>query len=191
MSRPVIWLISEDETDAEVIRAILKVKQIDIQIKPLHPRPGGITRLAKQLETFIKAVQVQKGKQDCIAVLHDADENIEPNRIPYNTIADVCKRYQVKQVVARDELEAWILADEGFCRWVGRKPQNCDGLMRPSDTLKSLVDKKLGKKYQAVDRQKVLAQLDGTGDKKSPSMREAVQFLQPCISLETEADTAL
>jgi hypothetical protein len=36
-------------------------------------------------------------------------------------------------------------------------------------------------KWQGRDRDKVLAQVDGTGDKHSPSMKAAAEHLKKCL----------
>ncbi len=127
-----------------------------------------------------------KHSKDCVAVLHDADEQTEPERQLYEKIRLVCERFKkhVVHVIAKDEIEAWLLADEGLCQWLSIRARNCDGQKRPSDELKRLVQqKKQPMKYQGPDRAKVLAHVDGSGDKYSPSMREALEHLKnaPCV----------
>ena len=76
-----------------------------------------------------------------------------------------------------------FMADEKLCKWLGIKAKNCDGLRDPKSELESVLGKKK-LKYQGKHREKILAQLDGTGDTHSPSMRDAVNHLEnaPCMT---------
>jgi hypothetical protein len=182
-----IWLITEDANDIEVVRVLLRAKKIFVDVHPLRParKPGGISRLHEQLEELIQAAKGRKSARDCIAVLHDFDQFSQPNRETYTRIKQVCERHEkeVVLVIARDEIEAWLLADSGLCKWLEIKPRNCDEKMKPSDELSSLVQSKKKLKWQGADRAKVLAHIDGTGDKFSPSMQEALEHLKdaPCV----------
>lgn len=182
-----IHLIVEDKTDAEVIRAILKAKSISVRINPLIPTggTGGISRLAAQLEALIRTALEKRQADDCIAVLHDADEQSQSDRTLYDRIRTVCSSYrqEVALIVAKDEIEAWLLADESLCRWLGERPGNFDNQHKPSARLNQAVKNKTGKDYAARTRVQVLNELDGSGDKHSPSMSRAMTHLNnaPCI----------
>lgn len=181
-----IHLIVEDKTDGDVVRAILKAKQINVKIRHLNPtKQGGISQLAKEIEQLIENAIALKKKRDCIVVLHDADLQTQDNRNDYEKIKSICnnKKYVV-HIQAVDEIESWMLADEGLCKWLEIKPKNWDKQRKPSDNLKSLVNKKTKRGYSGANRAKVLEKLDGTGDKYSPSMRAAINHLEnaPCIS---------
>jgi hypothetical protein len=180
-----IHLIVEDRRDAEVIRSILRAKKLNIQIRPMPPKSGGIFRLAKELDNLIQVALHNRESGDCIAVLHDADEQTQVNREVYEHIKRICTSYKkdVVLVVARDELEAWLLADNGVCQWLGIAPKNRDAEKRPSDTLAGLMQSKYKLKYQGSDRAGIFTHIDGTGDKFSPSMQKALQHLEnaPCM----------
>jgi hypothetical protein len=109
-------------------------------------------------------------------VLHDADEHTETDRRHYDEIRRICEKYKddVYLAIARDAIEAWLLADEGLCKWLGIRAKNNDADPRPKETLRSLLSKNKKMKWQGRDRHKVLEQLDGSGDKLSPSMKLAV-----------------
>jgi hypothetical protein len=171
-----IYLIVEDETDAEVVNAILKAKGISLNIYRLGS--GGIFSLAKQLKDLIEIAKKKRKKGDCIAVLHDADIHKQPKRQAYEQIKAICKEYSsdVRLIIAHDEIEAWLFADEGFCKWLGIKAENADRLKHPSARLNSIIKDKKGKKYSLI-RSQALTHLDGTGDKYSPSMQKAVAAL--------------
>jgi hypothetical protein len=177
---PTIHLICEDATDTEVVQAILEKKSLGIQVRhvPMTGRKGGIARLAEELEDLIEKVREIRRRGDCIAVLHDADEHTQPDRREYDKVREICQRNKddVFLVIARDAIEAWLLADEGLCRWLGIRVQNNDGKARPKAILEGHL-KKRKMKWQGRDRAKVLIHIDGSGDQLSPSMREAVSHI--------------
>ncbi len=186
-----LWLIVEGQYDGDVVREILSrqpayadlAKRVEV-IKPTGGSPN-LARLAAQLERLIKSIS--KGKNDCIAVLHDQDANAEPHRRQhYDKIRQVCGRYkQVVHVIAKDELESWLLADAGLCAWLGIKVRNWDEETKPSDKLASLVNEKFRLAYPG-DLAKILPHIDGSGHKTSQSLTEAMHHLAsaPCVTAE-------
>jgi len=183
-----IHLIVEGESDPEVVRALLKAKKINVRVQPLFPTGGGIgiSRLAGQLDRLIRTAIQKRESGDCIAVLHDADEQVpQSHRDDYDQIKNICQQYRqdLVLVIAKDEIESWLLADEGLCKWLDVKPKNCDHESKPSERLNSLVKRKTGKDYTGRTRAQVLGHLDGSGDKLSQSMDDAMKHLQnaPCV----------
>jgi hypothetical protein len=182
-----IWLITEDSTDQQVVEALLGARGIEVRVRILTPTGGrgGISRLAIQIENLIATAVAEKGPRDCIAVLIDADEQVQPNRTSYEQIRQTCRTnsHNVVLVIAHDEIEAWLLADTGLCEWLGVPPRNCDQEVRPSDRLKSLVKQK-GTSYSGRGREQVLRHVTGDGDELSPSMRQALRHLAhaPCVT---------
>jgi hypothetical protein len=182
-----IWLIAEDESDGQIVQALLDARQVKVRVRVLVPTggSGGISRLARQLPRLIEQAKANKQRNDCIAVLHDADEHTQQARQPYNRVKEICEQHSrdVILVIARDEIEAWLLADPGLCGWLGVKAGNCDGQSKPSETLNSLLKSEKGMKYQGPARDKVLVHLDGGGDQHSPSLRAALAHLDgaPCV----------
>jgi len=176
---PTIHLICEDDTDAEIVRAIFRAKTLDIRVNrvPLAGTSGGISRLAYKLEDLIKLARDERKRGDCIAVLHDADEHTETDRREYEKIRQICEKYKedVYLAIANDAIEAWLLADEGLCKWLGIKAKNRDEEPRPKDILnRHLKKKNKSLKWQGRHRATILAQLDGSGDQHSLSMQAAV-----------------
>jgi hypothetical protein len=179
-----IHLITEskkDESDVQVVRALIKKRGLDIKIQPVEVSggSGGISRLAEQLETLIKIALLKRKPGDCVAVLHDTDEQTQSARTAYNRIKAICKKYQadVTRVVARQAVESWLLADAGLCQWLETKPKPHDKTPKPKDVLNSLLQRKR-MKWQGPDRGKVLDHVDGSGDQCSPSMKRAVAHLE-------------
>ena len=76
-----------------------------------------------------------------------------------------------------------MLSDTGLCEWLEIQLRNWDEQRKPSDELRRMLQDKKKMKYQGADRAKVIAKLNGDGDKFSPSMREALEHLKdaPCI----------
>lgn len=183
---PAIWLIPEDKTGFYVFQAILSAKGINAHLK-LWGEANGISRLANQLEDLIKIALRRKAEQDCIVVLHDTDDSVQANRLLYDAIKQICEReeYQphVTEIVAVEEIEAWLLADGGFCDWLKIPPRAADNAAQPSKVLEQLLNKHKKKMVWNDDtKQKVIPHMDASGDLLSPSMREAMQtFLSlPC-----------
>jgi hypothetical protein len=173
-----IFLIVEDKTDAEVVRAILRAKGVSIRVKTLTSSQGGLSSLVRDLSRLIATATHERRSGDCIAVLHDTDEFVQPDRRLYNRILEICGQHKdVIEVIAHDEIEAWLLADEGLCAWLGVRATNCDTVTKPSEQFKSLVKQKTGRNDSGSDQHRVLQHLDGTGDQHSPSLRQAVAHL--------------
>jgi hypothetical protein len=182
-----LWLIVEDEHDGEAIKALLTAKRLDIKVKVKQPTggSGGISRLARSLNENIRTAKAQMKASDCIVVLHDWDiQKQQHNRDHYRKIEDICRQEAVQLVIAHDELEAWLLADEGLCKWLGINPKQWDSEPKPSDTLRSLLQRHKKLKYQGRNRQTVYDQLDGSGDKYSESIRDAYRRLMEWQCLE-------
>jgi len=180
-----IWLITEDESDKVIVEALVRKKGFDIQVARLKLTggSGGVDRLAHQLERLIRDAKDMKKPNDCIVVLHDADIHMQQsNRQTYEQIRRICKDNKVTLILARDEIEAWLLADSGICKWLGIRPRNHDEETKPKDKLNSLLDQKHNMKYRERNQEKILAHLNGDGDTHSPSMQEALQHLEdaPC-----------
>jgi hypothetical protein len=182
----IIHLISEDRTDALVVQAILNKKRYKVRVK-MHPTSrGGISRLAQELEALIKECIDQRTRNDCIAVLHDADKHTLSNHPDHDSIKRICQRYSthVVEIVAHDELESWILADSGLYKWLRRgTPGNWDERRKPSESLEGLLKNNHKSPYRGRGREEVLSHLAGDGDKCSPSMEKAVKHLEnaPCV----------
>ncbi|HUN08633.1 MAG TPA: hypothetical protein PLQ56_18645 [Aggregatilineales bacterium] len=177
-----IWLITEDESDYQVVVHTLKVKGFTIQVKwlKLEGKSGGISRLAAQIELQIGLALERKGPTDCVLVLHDQDET-EPDRTHYDSITTACKDQPVYHLVAKDEIEAWLLADKGLADWLNIKHQNWDSQAKPSKELERLIRKQYPRMhYRGADRAKVLAQI--TGENRSAVLEKAIAYLRtaPC-----------
>jgi hypothetical protein len=112
--------MTEDPTDFQVVQALLKAKGLVLRVKRIGDDQGGITRLADQLEGLIQETLKIKPSEDCIAVLYDADESTEVKQQAHQKIQQICERYrqQVVLIVAKDEIESWLLADTGLCTWL-------------------------------------------------------------------------
>ena len=177
-----IWLLVEDETDAKTVETLLRKKGFNIPINRLGG--GGISKLAKELPNLIDTAKKRKGKNDCIVVLHDLDsEEAYQHPEPYQKIKDTCyrERKEIKHIVASDKIESWLLADAGICKWLGIQERNWDDAKESKKELERLLRAK-GIRNQGAYRAKVLEHLNGDGDVRSPSMREALQHLEdaPC-----------
>jgi hypothetical protein len=179
-----IFLITENDTDVQAVKAILKAKGYSVKIHKYPYLPEGISELVKELEKFILSVKPLCTKKDCIAVLHDADELVGGrDENIYKQITNICKKHKIAEIIAQDEIEAWLLADEGVRAWLEYdKKGQTDSVRKPSDLLNSLFKKKTGRDYRGSDRQKLLDKLTGVGD-YNDSFKEALTYLDdaPCV----------
>lgn len=183
-----IWLICESKKDFHIVEAILKKRYPQVTVEPLFPRGGksNLSRLTHQLERLIKDALEHHETGDCIVVLHDLDIQTRPHdRADYQRIEQICTNHRryVTRIEAMDEIEAWLLADTGFCEWLtNTRPQNWDERKKPSVTLDTLLNEAKKPKFTIENMPKILLALDGTGDKHSPSLRKALEHLKdaPC-----------
>ena len=173
-----IYLITESQNDIKVAKAFLETRTSTFQIVPRtkSDNPGGISRLAIELKTTLESAMREAKRGDCIIVLHDDDLHTQPDRQHYDKIRQICQQHKgAIHLVAKDEIEAWLLADSGVCAWLGVKPQNRDGDRRPSDDLNTLVKKKTGKDHTGTTRDEVLKHV--SGECLSPSFQAAIAHL--------------
>lgn len=181
-----IWLITEDENDVKIIRAILRKLTINVQVMWLEIEggSGGISRLRNQLPNLIKPAKQRKAPRDCIAVLHDLDSHKQPERRIYDEIQEICKVQQVKYITASDEIESWLLSDAGIAAWLEIKPENWDERKSPSESLNALLNRVHKINYRGRYREQVLTHLDG--NILSPSFNKALKHLEnaPCVKAE-------
>jgi hypothetical protein len=191
-AKPVIYLLAEDVTGFHVMQAIIREKRINATIK-LRGQAQGLSILANEVEELIQLTLVEKNPEDCIVILHDTDDSVQTYREHYEKIERICdNKYKgrVTRLAATQEIEAWLLADEGLCTWLGIKAQPSDHLKRPSDHLKTHVKKRAGNwKWDKRHQPKILLNIDATGDKSggSLSMQSAMKKLAtlPCFQPET------
>jgi len=182
-----VWLIVEAEADGKIIKHLI-FKHFPTLYVEVFTATGGspnLSRLESQLNDLIK--RARKGTlkhpathRDCILVVHD-DDMIQPNRTVYSAIAQKCRSNGVVEIVASDELEAWLLSDSGLSKWLGIKQETWNSKQRPSDDLKSLLKAQKSLKYPD-DLQKVLPHLNSDGINES--FQDALKTLKtlPCTS---------
>lgn len=177
-----IWLIVEDRNDGEIIKKIFIQHKIASEVQVQQPSSGGINRLAQELEEIIGLIRKQKSTDDCVVVIHDYDIKTIPHprdRGDHKLIAKICEKNRdiTVELVAHDELEAWLLADSGVCRWLGTKPQPSDELRKPSEKLYKLIEDKINAHFGGRYRDQLVKKIAGDGDKHSLSMRKALKVL--------------
>lgn len=179
-----IWLISEDETGHLVFDAICREHNLAARVEPIGTMKG-INLLAQQLEELLKIAIGRRREGDCIIVLHDTDDSVQTNRTAYQTIRRICEKNRYKEIVTRleavQEIEAWLLADTGICKWLERTPRSYDATPKPSEKFEAILNDKHKMKWTSATKPKVLAHMKTIGN-KSPSMQNALQVfsLLPC-----------
>jgi len=189
--KPIIYLLAEDKTGYFVLQAIVREKSINAVVK-LRGKAEGVSNLANEVEELIRLALAEKALKDCFVVLHDTDDSVQAYRENYDKITLICDKYKehVTRLEATEEVEAWLLADEGLCNWLGIKAKASDSLKRPSDRLKSLINARSGNwTWNKLHQPRILENMTATGDKTggSASMQIAMKRLAqlPCFQPET------
>ncbi|MHB8625501.1 MAG: hypothetical protein ACYDBJ_00800 [Aggregatilineales bacterium] len=194
-SIPTIFLVPEDEIGYFVFEAIRQKKKINARIDWRGPSRTGknknIADLAFELEELLETILREKEINDCILVVHDTNASNPDNRRNYEEIARICKTEKYKAHVtllrADEEIEAWLLADVGVCKWLGQKPKSWDGKKKPSSQIETWVNKKFRRHWNRETKRQAAEKMTVTGMKYSRSMQEAMDtFLAlPCTKVMT------
>ncbi len=178
-----IWLIAEDENDYRIVQAIIKARKVAVRVMWRSPtgKTPGLSRLAAELSDLIAEVNKLRSGDDCIVVLHDDDIHREPRRDDYNKVRNLCRKHKVYEVIAEDEIEAWLLSDSGVCKWLDEVAKTWNGDPFPSDRLRSLMRERYRLRYPR-DLDKALKHLSGDGINQS--LQKALNHLDnaPCVS---------
>lgn len=182
-----IYLIIEAEKDFEIVKAILRLKGIDVELDYRfipETKSSSPSYVLSELDKQIRSLLVQFQAHDCIMVLHDANEHTDLHTPSLKAqIKQLCDHHRVKQIIARNEIESWILSDSGITNWLQIPVErNWDQQKKSKQALQYTLRRK-GLFWRGRDREKVFAQMVGDGDQRSASMREAVRELleAPCV----------
>jgi hypothetical protein len=175
-----LWVIAEDESDIIILRTILERRNIRVRVPTtyvLEGGSGGLSRLVQQAEDYIRLAKAEKEEGDCIVVLHDWDSQSEANRALYEAVERICQKHDVIELVAVDEIEAWLLADKGICDWLNIRHESRDALAKPSEAIDSFIKRRFNqkKRYQGRFKTELLVYL--SGENISPSFKAALQKL--------------
>jgi hypothetical protein len=179
-----LYLIAEAYKDVLVMRQLLTKKGFSGRIQPINtPKKGSVSQLAQQLEKSIAEAQERQQAGDCVVVLHDADELTRPTgRQDYDRIEAICQKYPtIIHLQARDELEAWLVADSGLCQWLNQKAQNRDHAVQPSKLFETWLNAAKKPKWNDSNLDAILKHAAADGDQHSPPMRQALQQLADCL----------
>src|SRR5258708_5546303 len=182
---PTIWLIPEDRTGFFVFQAIVEKRKLNAHVV-LRGKAESFDKLAIEIEDVLISVLEEMQPGDCIIILHDTDDSVQTDRKWYKHIDKVCQKKKFRQhvslITATEEIEAWLLADKGLCRWLKVSPSASDHISQPSKRLAKLINDKHKMKWNDLNKPKILQHMDVTGEILSESMRTAMQtFLaMPC-----------
>lgn len=180
-----IWLLVESKYDAQIATKLIHIHHPNVGVEYLvpsgQPSLSTLDRDLTDLVTFARRGKPQRpfGPNDCIVVLHD-DDHSQPDRRHYTSITNKCAAHGIVEIVAKDEIEAWLLSDTGVCGWLGTRRQTCNTVTRPSDRLKSLMNSTKSLRYPGrLDR--LLPEING--DSNNLSFQSALSQLHdsPCI----------
>jgi len=180
-----IWLLVESKYDAQIATKLIHIHHPNVGVEYLvpsgQPSLSTLDRDLTDLVTFARRGKPQRpfGPNDCIVVLHD-DDYSQPDRRHYTSITNKCAAHGIVEIVAKDEIEAWLLSDTGVCRWLRARRVTCNTETRPSDRLKRLMRNRKQQRYPGR-----LDQLlpNVTGDSHNQSFQSALNQLHnsPCV----------
>lgn len=181
-----IHLIAEDKTGEFVFKEIIRKKDIAVRVVA-YGKAVGVSTLAREIKGLLATILRKSSAQDCIIVLYDTDISVQTDREHYQKIAQICKSHgeRVTRLEAVQEIESWLLADKGFCRWLDEHARASDHIPQPSKKLESLINDKFGRSmWTNLNKPKLLQQhMDASGDKLSESMHVSMEVIKklPCI----------
>lgn len=172
-------LIVEDDTDGWALRALAERCGFEGTVDWLPANGiGNIKRRGRELIALARARL--GGAAGCVSVVVDGDGRDVDSDDPLRAIAHTCRREGVRLVVAREALEAWLLADGGVAQWLDRSPsRRADQIRHPKRDLAQAYYRKTGRPYSPrLARRKLAAQVDGSGASRSASLRAALSYVQ-------------
>ncbi len=173
-------LIVEDDSDGHAVRNLTAPIRLPILVDWLPA--NGIGNISRNGERLIALAKDRIGSRGCVAVLIDGDGKNPARDEPHRTIARVCRARNVPLVVARESLEAWMLADPGVCEWldIPIRP-GTDRLRDPKGTVRKAFFKKTGRDYRRRRaRTEVTQQATGPSVEANDSLRTALRHLEGC-----------
>ncbi|MBI1258992.1 MAG: hypothetical protein GC204_16100 [Chloroflexi bacterium] len=179
-------MIVEGQNDGAIAKALIERKYPNAKVeirKPTGNKPN-LSRLAEQISELVDAAMKSRQNQDCIAVLHDADRLTRPHdRQDYEKIERYCTEKHITHIEAQDEIESWLLADHGFCQWVGTNAENWDNQRKPSEEVARRLNNSRKAKYRLENIPQIVKHLDGSNKGNSESLNNALRHLEnaPCI----------
>jgi hypothetical protein len=175
-----VVLIVEDDSDGRAISTLMQNLQIRAVIDWLPANGlGNIQRNGRKLVALAKD---RVGRRGCVAVIIDGDSKNPARDEPHRTIARDCRASNVPLVIARESLEAWLLADRGICEWleVPTRPTT-HTLGDPKDVVSRAFLRKTGRPYrQRRARLEVAKRTTGLNRAANISLDTALRHLERC-----------
>jgi hypothetical protein len=176
-----IVLIVEDDSDGRALAALTSRSQISSRVDWLPA--GGIGDIKRRAEQLIELAKDRiTSTTGCVAVLVDRDGKDPLRDEPHRTIAAACRRTGVEFLAAREALEAWFLADEGICSWLGvRARATTDRIGDPKAVVAKAFLKKTGRPYrQRRSRVETVRHASGIQWSRNESANRARRLAQAC-----------
>ena len=176
-----VVLVVEDDSDGQALRALCRVAGVQADVAWLAA--GGIGNIKRKAKRLIEMAQARIGPgPGCVAVVVDRDGRDAARDEPHRSIRDACRGAGADYVEAVEALEAWFLADEGVCAWLGLAAGGTtDSVTRPKTVVAEAFYARTRRKYaRRVGRLQVARHATGPSEGRSRSWSDAVDQLRSC-----------
>jgi hypothetical protein len=176
-----IVLIVEDDSDGRVVQELLRPLAIPVRLDWLPA--NGIGNIRRSGRRLIDLAKDRIGRRGCVAVLIDRDGRGAARQEPHRSIARECRASGVPLILARESLEAWMLADPGISRWLGVPVKGrTDTLRNPKALVAKAFYRTAGRDYaRRRGRLQVARQAHGIRRQTSASFDEALRHVEGCL----------
>lgn len=182
---PAPWrvvVIVEDDSDGRAIAELAARAGLEAQFDWLPAWGlGNIKRNARRLIGLAR--DRVDGRRGCVAVVVDRDGRDPSKDDPHRTIARACRRERVEFIAARENIEAWFLADPGICDWLRlAPPATTDSIRDPKKRVGAAFYNRTGRPYrQRRARPEVARHSTGIEAKRNASAGQGLLAVKDCL----------
>lgn len=175
-----VVLIVEDDSDGRALSLLIKTLNVRAVIDWLPA--NGIGNIQRNGRRLVALARDRAGRRGCVAVIIDGDRKTIATDEPHRSIARECRVGKVALVVARESLEAWMLADAGICAWLEVPPRTTTHtLANPKEIISRAFFRKTGRPYRRRRaRVEVAQRATGPNRAANTSIDHAIRHLEEC-----------
>lgn len=180
---PAPWrvvLIVEDDSDGRALSFLIRTLNARATVDWLPA--NGIGNIDRNGRRLIGLAKDRATRHGCVAVIIDGDRKNVGRDEPHRSIARQCRAGGIPLLIARESLEAWMLADAGICQWLEVTPRrSTHTLPNPKDAVSRAFFRKTGRQYRRRRaRMEVAQRATGLNRSANPSMDQAIKHLENC-----------
>ncbi len=144
---------------------------------------NGIGNIKRNGPKLIELARDRAGERGCVAVIVDGDGRDPARDDPHRAIDQACRAGQVPLVIAREAMEAWFLADEAVCVWLGvRVEPNTATIADPKRVVADTYLRTTGRTYRRLRRARLIVAQKASDPNagRNSSLAEALAHLAAC-----------